>query len=622
MTIEMIALNLLTPSQSNVRKTNLSAGIEELAASIEAHGLLQNLQVRPAAKGKFEVVAGGRRLAALTILRRQKKLAKDFPVPCHIIDEADASEISLAENVVRLAMHPADQFIAFHALAEQGMGLEDIAARFGVSPVVVRQRLKLATVSPILIGVYREGDMTLDQLMAFTVTDDHAAQEAAWYDQPDYNRRPQSIRAILTEAQVEADDRRVMFVGLDAYLAAGGGMNRDLFQPEHEGYLTDPALLDNLVSAKLSAAADDIRGEGWAWVEIMPLRSLTGYGRVRPTREPLEAEQAAQLKDMMAEYDALAATYGDDPEPEIAEVMQSLWEDIEAIEATAYKWRAEDLARAGAVLSLDYDGSLSIERGLLRPDDVRRHHAVDEPVPQDDESSPCVKPTGLSATLVESLTAERTAAMRAMLMDNQPVALASLCHALALPLFYPIVTTDRACLQIRLKARDLANSADTIENSRAGVAIAERHGAWEARLPDTADELFGWLLAQEVATLLELLTFCAANSIDAVRGKSEWGNNPRFTHADALAEALQLDMRDWWSPTIDRYLGRVSKALVLDAVREGASAQAAENLATLKKDKLAQSAEQRLAGTGWLPALLRSPTMAAQEVGNETKAAA
>ena len=622
MTIEMIALNQLTPSQANVRKTNLSAGIEELAASIEAHGLLQNLQVRAAAKGKFEVVAGGRRLAALTILRRQKKLAKDFPVPCPIIDDVDAAEISLAENVVRLAMHPADQFTAFHALAKQGMGIEDIAARFGVSSVVVRQRLKLAAVSPLLIGVYREGDMTLDQLMAFTVSDDHAAQEAAWYDQPDYNRRPHSIRAILTEAQVEADDRRVMFVGLDAYLAAGGGMNRDLFQPEHEGYLTDSALLDRLVNTKLSDAAEDIRGEGWAWVEIMPLRSLAGYGRVRPTREPLEAEQAARLKDMMAEYDALAATYGDDPEPEIAAVMHALWEDIEAIEATSYKWSPEDLARAGAVLSLDYNGSLSTERGLLRPDDVRRHHAVDEPAPQGDESAPSVKSSGLSATLVESLTAERTAVMRAMLMDNQPVALASLCHALALPLFYPIVTADHACLQIRLKARDLAHSADTVESSRAGVVIAERHGAWEARLPDTADELFGWLLAQEVATLLELLTFCAANSIDAVRGKSEWSGNPRLVHADVLAEALHLDMRDWWSPTIDRYIGRVSKALVLDAVREGVSSQAAENLATLKKDKLVAAAERRLAETGWLPAILRSPTSAEDEVVGEMKAAA
>ncbi|MDR3490326.1 MAG: ParB/RepB/Spo0J family partition protein [Bradyrhizobium sp.] len=620
MTIEMLPLNLLTPSQANVRKTNAGLAIEDLAASIQAHGLLQNLQVRRTAKGKYEVVAGGRRLAAMTVLRRQKKLAKDFPVPCHIIDEADAGEISLAENIVRLAMHPADQFIAFHALAEQGMGLEDIAARFGVSPVIVRQRLKLASVSPLLIGVYRESDMTLDQLMAFTVSDDHAAQESAWYDQPDYNRRPHTIRATLTEAQVECGDRRVRFVGLDAYLAEGGGLNRDLFQPEHEGYLTDPALLDRLVNAKLSATAEDLRGEGWAWVDIMPVRSLAGFGRVRPTRQPLDAAQSARLEALSAEYDALAATHGEDAEPEIAERLETLWAEIEAIEETAYQWSEEDKARAGAVVSIDYDGGLLIERGYVRPEDVRGQLATASAARDGGADAP--KPTGLSATLVESLTAERTAAMRALLMDNQPVALASLCHALALPLFYPMGSNDHACLHISLQSRDLSSRADGIDSSRAGTALAERYAAWEMKLPEDAASLFGWLLAAGTATCVDLLAFCAAQSIDAVRGKADRPDTPRLAHADALADAVTLDMRDWWVPTIDSYTGRVSRALMLDAVREGVSPQAAENLANLKKEKLAQSAAQRLAGTGWLPVILRSSVTAEAEMDNEVRAAA
>jgi ParB family chromosome partitioning protein len=182
-------------------------------------------------------------------------------------------------------MHPADQFIAFKGLIEQGKGIEEIAARFGVSPAVVRQRLKLASVSPILIGVYRDDQMSLDQLMAFTVSDDHQAQEAAWLNQPEHNRQPHVIRAALTTAQVEADDRRVRFVGLEAYQAAGGGLNRDLFQPEHEGYLTDPGLLDRLIAERLDAIAETVRAEGWAWVEAMPRRdyaAFTGFGRVHP----------------------------------------------------------------------------------------------------------------------------------------------------------------------------------------------------------------------------------------------------------------------------------------------------------------------------------------------------
>ena len=205
MKIRMIPLTALVPSPANVRKTGTTNGIEELAASIEAHGLLQNLQVREAASGKFEVVAGGRRLAALKLLAKKKALAKDAPIACNVLDGEDAAEISLAENEMRQAMHPADQFEAFKALIDAGQGIEDIAARFGVTPTVVRQRLKLAAVSPKLMALYRKGDMTLDQLMAFTVSDDHAAQEAAWFDAPQWQRSAQHDPA---DAHRRACERR------------------------------------------------------------------------------------------------------------------------------------------------------------------------------------------------------------------------------------------------------------------------------------------------------------------------------------------------------------------------------------------------------------------------------
>jgi ParB family chromosome partitioning protein len=179
MNIQMIPLNRLIPSAANVRKTGSGIGIEDLAASIKAHGLLQNLQVRPAKGGKFEVVAGARRLKALQALAKEKAINKAAEIGCNVLDAEDDGEISLAENVIRLPMHPADQFEAFYALAQSGKGPEDIAARFGASPAIVRQRLKLATVSPRLLDTYRAGDMDLDQLMAFTLYEDHAAQEAA-----------------------------------------------------------------------------------------------------------------------------------------------------------------------------------------------------------------------------------------------------------------------------------------------------------------------------------------------------------------------------------------------------------------------------------------------------------
>src|ERR1019366_4058441 len=255
MHIKIIPLNKLVPSPANVRRTGANAGIEELAASIKAHGLLQNLQVREGAGNKFEVVAGGRRLGALKLLLKKKTLTAKTPIACHVLGDEDAGEISLAENVMRMPMHPADQFEAFRALAETGKGPEDIAARFGTTAATVRQRLKLAGVSARLFAAYREDEMTLDQLMAFTVSDDHAAQEAVWTDLAQYNRSPAAIRKALTAAHVSADDKRVSLVGLDVYREAGGAIVRDLFQPAHEGYLTDAALLDRLVDETLENEA-------------------------------------------------------------------------------------------------------------------------------------------------------------------------------------------------------------------------------------------------------------------------------------------------------------------------------------------------------------------------------
>jgi ParB family transcriptional regulator, chromosome partitioning protein len=335
---------------TGVRKTNAATGIAELAASIEAHGILQNLQVNPAASGKFEVVAGGRRLAALKLLAKRKALAKDAPVPCHIISPDDATEISLAENEMRQAMHPADQFEAFKALIDSGQGIEDVAARFGVTPTTVKQRMKLASVSPKLMAIYRAGEMTLDLLMAFTVSDDHAAQEAAWFDAPGWQRSAHAIRQTLTAQHVQADDWRSRFVTVEAYAAAGGGIITDLFRKEGEGYLTDPALLDRLVAEKLEAEAEIVRQEGWQWVEIMPeigIETLRRFGELRGKREPLPAKQAKALAKAEREADKLREI--DELNDGEAERLEALETEIETLSEHTYIWSDRQKARGGAI---------------------------------------------------------------------------------------------------------------------------------------------------------------------------------------------------------------------------------------------------------------------------------
>jgi ParB/RepB/Spo0J family partition protein len=249
-----IPFNKLALSQANVRRIKAGVSIEELAEDIARRTLLQSITVRPvldeggAETGMFEIPAGGRRYRALELLVKQKRLARTAPIPCVVRTQGTPEEDSLAENVQRAPLHPLDQFRAFQALREKGQSEEEIAAAFFVSVAVVKQRLRLASVSTRLLEVYAEDGMTLDQLMAFTVSSDHERQEQVWEAiQRSYSKEPYQIRRMLTEDAVRACDKRARYVGED-YVAAGGAVMRDLFQADDGGWLQEAKLLDRLVA--------------------------------------------------------------------------------------------------------------------------------------------------------------------------------------------------------------------------------------------------------------------------------------------------------------------------------------------------------------------------------------
>ena len=554
-----LPLNKLIPSKANVRRTGKAEGIAALAASIAATGLRQNLNVRPTHDGgRYEVVAGGRRLAALKRLAKEGKLAKDAPIACLVLDDADdASEISLTENAMRLDMHPDDQCEAFRTLIEdKGMGVEDVAARFGVTPAVVTRRLKLASVSPTLRALYRKGTCTLEHMMAFALSDDHAAQEEAWKVLPEWNRDARDIRAFLTQEAVAMSDRFAVFVGEDAYVEAGGNVLRDLFDERGSGYLTDRALLLRLASEKLAAAAETVQAEGWAWVkpELQPDYD-TRYGHLQP--------------------------------------LDSGDEDDE-------RYAPEDIARAGARLRVGYHGDLDIERGLLQAEAL------------EGDAAPALKakaePGALSGRMVEELTAHRTAALRIELTRSPSTALAATVHALALPLLYP-VSQPITCLSLRSSSETLERHTDAMDDSPAHAAMQATVESWQAQLPADPNELFAWCLAQPQEVLLELLALVAGLSVNAIAMKHDHVGHPRLGHADALAAALSLDMAAWWSPSVDGFYRRLPKATLVHAVTE-AKASLSVNLGSLKKDEAARYVAKALNGTGWLPSPLRGASAA------------
>jgi ParB family chromosome partitioning protein len=305
--------NRLVLSQSNVRRIKAGVSIEELAQDIARRTLLQSLTVRPvldeggAETGMFEIPAGGRRYRALELLVKQKRLARNAPVPCVIRTDGLAEEDSLAENVQRAPLHPLDQFRAFRDMSEKGMSEDEIAAAFFVSVQVVKQRLRLAAVSPTLLDVYAEDGMSLDQLMAFAVNPDHERQQQVWQAvQRSHNKEPYYIRRLLTEGAVRASDKRAQFVGLEAYEAAGGDIIRDLFQQDDGGWLQEPMLLDRLVAEKLERAADTVRSEGWKWVEVavdFPYGHIYGLRRISGESVAMTDEEVAAAEALRAEYE-------------------------------------------------------------------------------------------------------------------------------------------------------------------------------------------------------------------------------------------------------------------------------------------------------------------------------
>ena len=405
-----IPFNKLVLSQSNVRRVKAGVAIEELAEDIARRTLLQSLTVRPvldesgAETGMYEVPAGGRRYRALELLVKQKRLARTAPIPCIVRTGGIAEEDSLAENVQRAPLHPLDQFRAFLALREKGQSEEEIAAAFFVSVAVVRQRLRLASVSPKLLEVYAEDGMTLEQLMAFTVNPDHARQEQVWEAlQRVPVRQTYQIRRMLTEDAVRASDRRARFVGIADYEAAGGIVLRDLFESDDGGWLQDPALLDRLVAEKLEREAEAVRAEGWKWVEVapdFPYGHTYGLRRLSGKEVPLTKKETKARDALKAELDKLEKKYAD--AEEIPEEVDARLGEIETalgeFERAARRLRCRRRSRVPASSSASAaHGTLHVERGYVRPEDEEPVAAGESEEDEEDASETSTAAQGPTA---------------------------------------------------------------------------------------------------------------------------------------------------------------------------------------------------------------------------------
>lgn len=621
----MLSINLplssLDHSPLNVRRTG-GKSTAELEASIRSHGLLQNLTVRTGVGGRYEVIAGSRRLEALRQLATDSHIEPDYEVPCIVIAsnlDSAAAEASLAENTVRERMHPHDEFVAFRELATEGRSVEEIAARFGVVPNTVERRLKLANVSPVLLDLFRQDQVTLDQMMALAITDDHAEQERAWNEGNDrWGRDARQLRSALTKTEVPTSDRRFKFVGAERFEAAGGVIHRDLFADDGAGYIADEALLDTLVGEVFRAEAAKVEAEGWQFVHIDTgddtWRWRQQFDESEPKRQKrslteeeqtLLAASQQRLDAVNAEMEALDEAGGDaDDYDKLDEEREALEDRVGELEAPIETWSDRQKAKAGAMVHMSSQGQLIVTRGLI----PKQGSKADKAIAQSKGEAPLPKPSTLAESMIRRLTSHRTIALQSALLARADVALAALAHAMLLPLWFDSYEKDSA-LQIRATGNfdrgeklGFQDVTDSPVHAKTAAAIAELRKT--LGVPTRKAELLPWLLGQKREAITSLLAAVSVLTVSATQGNDE----PHA--ADALCRALELDMADYWQPTAATFFTLVPKALSLEALeqahgKEGGTVAAKLFAEPMPKPEFAGECERVMARTRWLPKPLR-----------------
>jgi ParB family transcriptional regulator, chromosome partitioning protein len=630
--ITFIPLNKLGSSRFNARKANRKADIDALAASIAAHGLLQNLNVIPSGQNRYEVVAGARRLAALKSLSASGAIAKDFAVPCHVMEPEGAGEASLAENTQRVAMDAMDEVEAFAALSEAGAAADSIARRFGCGVRHVEQRLALARLSLKLKAAYRRGDLSLDAARAFCIVDDHAKQEEVFKALGRHVTHAPSVRSHLMQGAMRANDRIARFVGLEAYEAAGGHITRDLFNDE-ETYIDDPALMTRIANERFDTSREDLLAKGWGWVNVN-----LGFGRfegghqgnsgerIYPTRRPMTDEERDALAALDAKVEALDEALEkseDDDDPR--------WSERDDLSAERYnfqealqQWDAELMKLAGVVLSIDHDGRASYACGIVAKEDaanVRRirkereqkaareqgaaspvgegghHDGTDEIVPPWEETV-----STLPKALTRELTEARTRALRWKLSENPDIALALTVFGLSRRVLAGYSVSG---IGVELRAVEMADH-DTLTEARAALGDI---------IPSDSGAALHWVIAQPRQTLLELLAVLISGAMDLSHEGASREDGRKQQLADCLAVALDLDMAKQWRPDM-AFWSRLSKSTLIDihlsapAMAELSDAERAafqKAQAKRTKDDIAKSVAQEMEGAGWLPHVLITP---------------
>lgn len=613
----LIAVSRLEKSPLNARRTVPKMGMDELKASLLAHGLMQNLVVTDSGDGMFRVIAGGRRLEALRSLQAEGKLREDFAVPCQVVAEEHCLEMSLAENTVRLAMHPADEFEAYAALIEKGESAAQVAQRFGVDEGHVLKRMKLARVAPQLLKEYRDGGITLDCLKAFTITDDHRRQVKVFKSLQGWQKDdPSEIRAALTEKLVEASSKLALFVGVEAYVAAGGPTRADLFG--QEVYLEKPALLHKLAEEKLEGIRKELEAEGWGWIEINPEREyefISRCGRIKPRLMDAPSELVEfkeRLDGELAQIEQALADTESDELLDQQELTQERLDEVDEKLAAFVGFDAEQKLLAGCYVSIAQDGTVFVDKGLVKPEHGKQLARLLKEDGTGTEAAAARPKNALSESLRRDLAASRLQVAQVEIAKNPAIAFDLLVFHVATGMLSEHECADGPDVAFN---RPRVNSRSMEEPSPAANALAsiEQSIPTSWLKPKAEAARFDAFRSLPQEAKQQLLAYCVALTLQPKLGPAA-GNE--VTAYDAALALTGASVAAYWRPNGANFLSRISRDQLLALARETlgepwAQSRVRDNKASLvgqlerafaSPDRPGQTPEQAEKLKNWLPA--------------------
>lgn len=610
--IEFVPLSDLIKSPLNVRTIPYAAdSVKRLANSIETLGLLHNLVVHALPDGQSGVAAGGRRLAALNLLREMGRIGADYQVPVKSVSGELAVEASHTENTEQETMHPAEQIGSFGTLAAQGKTAAQIGDVLGYGSRHVQRMLKLANLAPVLLEKLANDELDSDQCQALCLESCQERQVqvfdsvyAEWGSAPAH-----LLRKAITETEIPVTSSRFVFIGRDAYEAAGGVVREDLFSEEEGNGTADRVLVERLFLEKLDTMAlQHELAEGWAW-SMGREKPVNGHGEDGRDYLLLDTPETVYTDEEQARYDELTAKFNTfDSACDEADALDAEICRIQE-EASQRAWSAEMKASAGVVVSYQY-GELVIQRGVCRTADLPAKAGEDTESVQD--AAPVVTmikkdiTEGISAPQLLKMSSERTLAVQAALMQQPTKAVALLAWRLCAE-----VLTGRGeqenpfGVRVTVGHYSQTMNAPSGKEGKAYTAIRAEGERLEALLPEGWRQDFTSFFTLDGSLLMSLLAFCTACSVDGVQTRDN-GHTSR-SKLDALETAIDFHLRDWWHPTKEGYFKGVKHDQIVGSLNEAGMSGAAADAAKMKKSDAAELAEERLKDSRWVPAWLQAP---------------